>query len=265
MDEIIKDSIDRFSIKLEKAYEEGMNLNLEFCDKGTRKMTGTDIDLYDFWENYSNSKFYHDDSEINLKIISSLEDIIIELFFLWNCEILAPLFIKDGVYYELIKLNREQNLIVKTRIYWERIMNFCYLLIEGNELESKNSKKKKFKNWVIENNFVFLEDILVLIEQYDDAFRTPEVHKFSRIRSAVVKNETFSAMAYALAIMMKFGSNVYPNMITVLQGRTNYIRDWARVEGKLTGFSEIPDWVIKKANETGLIVDETTTYIIGPM
>ena len=45
----------------------------------------------------------------------------------------------------------DQNLISKSRILWERLMNFIYFLYTGKELETKNSKKVKFFRWARED------------------------------------------------------------------------------------------------------------------
>lgn len=260
MDERIKEAIDSFSDKLEEAYKEGEIIYPNICNDIVRKFAGTDIDFHDFWEKYHHSKYYRDDIDINLKVVSALQDVVIEAFFLWNCEMFFPLYSQGGVFSEFVRLNREQSIIVKTRIYWERIMNFCYLLIEGKELETKNSKKKKFKRWAEEHRFVFLEDILELIEQYDNAYRSPEVHKFSRIRSAVVSGKEFSAQEYATVVMNLFGINVYPNMLLILQGETHFIRTWTKVEGQLTAFNEVPDWAKEQAAKMGLKPEEVSFF-----
>ena len=262
MDDRIKNIIDSFAMKLEKVYAEGMIYRPDQFNEASREIAGTNINLYDFWGKYCESKYYRDDIELNLKIISALQDVIIEGFFILNCELSAPVNTFGVVYSQLVQLNREQSLIIKVRIYWERIMNFCYLLIEGKELSIKNSKKKKFKDWAHEHGFVFLEDALLLVEDYDNAFRTPEVHKFSRIRSAIVKDEPFSVFVYAIT-MLKFGYNIYPNLLIVLNGKTNYIRQWVKVDGQLTAFSKVPEWAKEMARNNGFELNENAPVFLG--
>lgn len=261
MDDRIKNAINSFSSKLERAYDEGKQFQPDICNEIARHFSGTDIDFYDFWNKYEASDYYRDDDSINLRIVNALQDVIIQAFFLWNCEMFEPMIKQGDVYAELVRLNREQSIIIKTRVYWERIMNFCYLLIEGKELDSKRSKKKRFKEWAETKGFVFFEDILLLMEQYDNAFRTPEVHKFSRIRSAIVKDEKFTAIGYAFAIIVKFGTNVYPNILRILEGKDIYIRDWINIDGQLSAFTEMPDWVQEEAKKLGLKEGEIVPFI----
>lgn len=243
MDEQIKGAIDSFDFKIKEAYEDFRLLYPKETIDFIREISGLNLDLYDFWERYECSAYFSNNNDLNLKIIKSLQDILLESFFLWNCEIFNPKQSYGKVYDEFCRLNNDQSLILKTRICWERIMNFSYILITGKELSSKTSKKNKFKKWAADNEYVFFEDMLLLIEQFDNAFRTPEVHKFSKIRSSITSGEEFDASLYAMTIMLKFTSNIYPNILLILRGENNFSRAWSRVDGELTAFSEIPEWI----------------------
>ncbi|MCW5853481.1 MAG: hypothetical protein KIT87_25665 [Anaerolineae bacterium] len=95
----------------------------------------------------------------------------------------------------LTRLSLDQTLIAKSRILWERIMNFVYFLEQGNELEKKvsgnKSKRKVFFDFVRSNpRWRFLEPYEGVLGRYDGAYRTPEFHKASVLRAELFGNRS---------------------------------------------------------------------------
>ncbi len=91
----------------------------------------------------------------------------------------------------LIKLALDQSEIGANRVLWERIMNAVYYLDTGTELEDKvtNRKSKKavfFKRVSEVDAWKPLGSAEKLLEWYDNSFRTPEYHKSSVLRSALL-------------------------------------------------------------------------------
>jgi hypothetical protein len=83
----------------------------------------------------------------------------------------------------LTRLSFDQNLIGKSRIVWERLMQSIYYLENGRSIEAR-SVKKKFFQWVRRTpRWRFLEPYEGVIERYDSSFRTPEFHKHSILRA----------------------------------------------------------------------------------
>jgi hypothetical protein len=86
-----------------------------------------------------------------------------------------------------------QSLILKSRIFWEKIMNLIYFLGTGRVLEgtSKKSKKGAFFKWAeAERKWRFCLRFRETVEAHDSHHRTPEAHKRSGLRAAFVRQNT---------------------------------------------------------------------------
>lgn len=148
MDIEIREIIVNFQNKIDKYYENSM-----FNDKVLREFNGTKIDIKNFYEIYSKSEYYKNstdiDKEINKKIVNSLIDIILlniiinEIDRLDNIGVNA--FKVEDEFSSLYNISKAMNLINKTRILWERIMNFIYLIIERKVLDDSVPKRKSKK------------------------------------------------------------------------------------------------------------------------
>ena len=87
--------------------------------------------------------------EINSKIFDYLQEIVFDMYLIFEFEI----FDENKLYKEnpkneyerLYNLNKTLNLVIKTRIVWEKLMNFMYLAIEREDIEKKVSKSKSKK------------------------------------------------------------------------------------------------------------------------
>ena len=93
----------------------------------------------------------------------------------------------------MTKYSIDQNIIIKSRVLWERLMNFIYYMETGIELESKISNKKSktkafFEHVKSQENLHFLTEFKEKINEFDGAFRTPEVHKNSIFRAEILGN-----------------------------------------------------------------------------
>ena len=89
---------------------------------------------------------------------------------------------------QFVHLSFDQSLILKSRILWERVMNFVYYLETGNNLEikKKQSKKAIFFDFIKDTKWKFLEDYKEYVEWFDDTWRTPEAHKGSTLRARLL-------------------------------------------------------------------------------
>lgn len=91
----------------------------------------------------------------------------------------------------ITRLSLDQSLISKSRILWERIMNFVFFLETGEILDDKVPRKKSKKSFFFAEiikypNWKFLEPYYVELQKYDDSFRTPEFHKSSILRKELL-------------------------------------------------------------------------------
>lgn len=80
----------------------------------------------------------------------------------------------------LTRLSLDQSLIAKSRILWERIMNFVFYLENGEELEEKvsgrRSKRKVFFDFSRGNlRWRFLEPYESVLQEYEDSYRAPRI------------------------------------------------------------------------------------------
>ena len=87
----------------------------------------------------------------------------------------------------LEKLSLDQNLIVKNRILWERVMNLVFYLINGKRFEVKKSKVERFFVVIHGTKWEFLKFYKPLVEILNDRWRTPEVHKDSVLRGLFLR------------------------------------------------------------------------------
>ena len=259
MNEHILELINSFNSKIEEAYNE----KYRECP-GFKHFISTQIDLKEFLESYQKSKYCTDKEDITEKVILNLMDIKLEIFFIWEVEIgqynsrvidKVGSFeeIKENNYIYLVKLNLDQNMIYKTRVLWERIMNLVYLVGTQKLLETKNSKKQKFKNFIKSNEeWNSMYNVVEKIEAIDNAFRTPETHKYSRIRSMFLNKEDMHADEFCMNLVEVFINETYPNILNILMGQEPSIKSWGKTpdtqDSQLKVFSETPEWMKKLEN-----------------
>lgn len=161
------------------------------------------------------------------KLIYQLFDIKIEMFYiieldigLYNHLIYNIGFDNSNIdefpYIALRKLSLDQTLIVKSRILWERVMNFIYYLETGKDLDRK-SKKTYFFNFIESTKWSYLEVYKNYIEWFDNKLRAPEVHKGSILRKyfqiglAAPDHKT-------LGLINIVSNSIWTNLLEIIQG-----------------------------------------------
>lgn len=124
----------------------------------------------------------------------------------------------------LQRLSLDQNIISKSRILWERLMNLIYYLETGRELEtrksSRRSKKAAFFRWAADEappNWRFMSAYESSISNYDQNFRTPEFHKHSVLRSELLGQKTIDLNALLNPINL-VANAVWENMLAIICG-----------------------------------------------
>lgn len=177
-----EDLIKSAYIEKQKEYRQRINLGHNYLEQ---------MDINAFYEILiKNNAFPKCDTSI---LIHSLFDIKMQLFFILEVEmgkynliyneIRSFSEIKDKPLLALKKLSLDQNLIMKNRILWERVMNFIFYLIQGKKFEGKKSKVEKFFKIIENTKWEYLKSYKPLIEILNDRWRTPEVHKGSVLTS----------------------------------------------------------------------------------
>jgi hypothetical protein len=94
----------------------------------------------------------------------------------------------------MTRLSLDLSLILKSRVLWDRIMNFLYDLETGEELENKvtgrKSKKRVFFDHMLScPKWRFLEPYGPMLQRFDETYRTPESHKFSVLRAELMNDK----------------------------------------------------------------------------
>ncbi len=266
----IMEDIKIFTQKLDNAYKIRYGTSeIEF-----RKYILTDSDfIYLFFFMYIQSKFYKHDSEedikINRKISEQLQNIIFEMYIIFEFDIFdeSNLFkeVSENEYEMLYNLNKTQNLILKTRILWEKVMNFSYLIIERKELEASKSKKKKFKRWCEQKNINFFDSAINKLEAFDSAFRTGEVHEYSKLKKYFIMDENQNINLYCLDLLFKFSNETILNIFAyICEKETNY-KMWQKlpdnISEELKEFTRIPEWVTKYSKDNDIDINQDGVVI----
>lgn len=170
------------------------------------------------------------------KLVYLLFDIKIQLFFILELDMglynhllhnvgFGNKDIQGNPYLLLRNLSLDQNMIVKSRILWERVMNFIYFLEKGEALEVKSSKKRAFFKLIADGKWSYLLKYKDFINWFDDKLRTPEVHTSSVLRKDFLKNSTPSSDK-VLGLVNILMNCVWPNLLDIIQGREPSSRYW---------------------------------------
>lgn len=169
------------------------------------------------------------------KLIYQLFDIKIEMFYiieldigLYNHLIYNIGFDNSNIdefpYIALRKLSLDQTLIVKSRILWERVMNFIYYLETGKDLDRK-SKKTYFFNFIKSTKWSYLEVYKNYIEWFDKRLRAPEVHKDSTLRKGFLTGST-PPPEKMLGVTNIVLNSIWTNLLQIIQGGEPTSRYW---------------------------------------
>jgi hypothetical protein len=126
------------------------------------------------------------------------------------------------------KMSLDQNVIVKSRILWERMINFVSIYISGEEVNvsSGKSKKGKFAKLIEDTPWSFLKDYWQTLEWFDATLRTPEVHSGSVLRryfqhTEEIFNDEGLLVLYNIAINL-----FYPNIVAIIGGQEAPYKVW---------------------------------------
>lgn len=192
--------------------------------------------LLEFYKLYIGSNIYPKERIEN--IINYLFDIKQQLYYLLEVDLglYNHLIYNKGYdnnvfnfpHIQLTKLSLDQNIISKSRILWERFMNFIYYLETGEELENKvsgsKSKKRVFFDFIENNRWKFLSQYKPYIEWYDNKLRTPEFHKLSILRKSFLLNLNIDTnkMNGIINIFL----NIWGNILNIIQGKEPTSRFW---------------------------------------
>lgn len=120
----------------------------------------------------------------------------------------------------LVRLSLDQSLIAKSRILWERIMNFVYYLESGKELKvsSRRSRRRAFFAFVRKSpRWRFLEPYETVLQAYEDSYRTPEVHGSSVLRSELLGQRNIDPNQL-LELINRSMNNIWENMVSIVGG-----------------------------------------------
>ena len=185
--------------------------------------------LLEFLDTYSNAPTYP--RQRLERLIYHLFDIKLQLYYILEVDLgLYNLLVHDRGYNEkdpveiphtlLTRFSLDQSLIGKSRVLWERIMNFIYYLETGEDIEKKVSRRSKrslFFNFVASSpRWRFLEPYGPLLEGYDDAFRTPEYHKSSVLRAELLGSRKVDPNEL-LKLVNNAINNLWDNILSIVK------------------------------------------------
>jgi hypothetical protein len=93
----------------------------------------------------------------------------------------------------LMLLSLRQDQITKNRILWDRIMGWVYFIETGSDgiprTGSRSAKRTFFRMCNATPRWKWLEAYQPSIDEYDDRFRTPEVHSLSMLRAMLIRGD----------------------------------------------------------------------------
>ena len=237
----MKDVINKFENKLLEA--------LEFKYKSLPEQIRASLIEISFVKVMDIGKFYDLYLEENVypkerikKLIYQLFDIKIEMFYiieldigLYNHLIYNVGFDNSNIdefpYIALRKLSLDQTLIIKSRILWERVMNFIYYLETGEDLDKiirglkKRSKKNHFYDFIKNTKWSYLEEYRNYIEWFDNKLRTPEVHKGSILRKDFQMGLT-APDRKTFGLINIVSNSIWVNLLEIIQRGEPSSRFW---------------------------------------
>ena len=119
-------------------------------------------------------------------------------------------------------LSRDQDLIGKSRILWERLMNAVYYLETGEVLENRvsgnKSKLKVFFNFIETTpRWSYLKPYRREIMEFDRRFRTPEFHKGSILRGELFGRKNCSPTEL-LSLINRMSNGIWDLLLARVSG-----------------------------------------------
>ena len=189
-------------------------------------------DLMTFTADYLEHKAYP--KERLGQVLSYLFDVKLQFYFIMEVDLgLSNMLVYDKGYDKdrpldtphvlLTKLSLDQNVIGKSRILWERIMNLVYYLENGERLENKvtksKSKRKVFFDFIQKSDkWSFLKPYSTELEYYEQNFRTPEYHKNSVLRAELLGNKTIDPNDL-LRLINRASNVIWENISLIIKGQ----------------------------------------------
>lgn len=238
MDELEK-TVRDFEEKLseaicEKYREQNGDLSPQNQELFLRSNSVLRFDILDFYQTYTQSDR---PQEYIGKLVHALFDIKPQMFYigevdmgLYNTILYSRGYDPDSPtpYAAIKKLSLDQNVIVKSRILWERMMNFASIYISGEEVtvSSGKSKKGKFVKLVEGTPWAFLKDYWKTLEWFDNTLRTPEVHSGSVLRKNLIHMD--KEFDNSMLVLYNIAINLfYPNIMAIAAGLEPPYKVWA--------------------------------------
>lgn len=201
-------------------------ISKESIDQTINSTFSVRFNLLQFFDAYLKSS---EPQERLSKLMHELFDLKLQLFYILECDqgLYNSMLYDKGFDQKkpktielLIKMSIDQTTIVKSRILWERMINFVSIYISGEELKSssKYSKKAKFFKISINTPWEFLHEYKTTLEWFDEKLRTPEVHGGSVLRKAF-QERSEEIDSNTLLVLSNIAMNVfYPNIMNIVQG-----------------------------------------------
>jgi hypothetical protein len=248
--------IDVFDNKISKAlrYKYDIiypSLPLKIKSQCIDALPVTLMNIRKFYEIYQAKNIYP--RERLRSLVYYLFDIKIELFFIMELDVglynhliynigFDKNSIEDNPYISLRKLSLDQNIIIKSLILWERIMNFIFYLEKGIELEDSYSKRKSkktiFWEFIKTTKWEYLKEYEDYIKWFEETLRTPEIHKKSKLRSYFQKGlSTDAELDRILGLVNIVMGAIWFNLLDIIQGEKPGMRHWNGYLG-----NPPPDW-----------------------
>jgi len=231
----VQKSIQQFEKRFRHAIEERFrNEPEEIRPKVIDSYLRAQIDLQEFYKSYKKQTLY---DQVKLRELSSYAfDIKLEQYFIevdiarYNDQIYIPhpgVSVPSNPRLHLIHLSLDQSLILKSRISWERFMNFIYYLETGKKLDMKRGNSKAiFKDTIIDKveKWHFLDEYLNIIQKFDEFLRNPETHRRSILTDLFVSGKELDSDI--ILSIQNINLNLWSGVITIIQGGTVVAGSW---------------------------------------
>jgi hypothetical protein len=234
----LEKTIQDFEMKLsdavrEKYAEQNGDLSSEHQERFLQTNSVLQFDIMAFYQAYIQSDR---PKEYIGRLVHALFDIKLQMFYIGEVDmgLYNTILYSRGYdannptpYSAIKKLSLDQSVIVKSRILWERMINFASIYIDGEEVQvpSGKSKKGKFAKQIEGTPWLFLKDYWKTLEWFDNTLRTPEVHSGSVLRKNLmhIDNEFDNSMLvlYNIAINL-----FYPNIMAIVMGQEPPYKVW---------------------------------------
>jgi hypothetical protein len=129
----------------------------------------------------------------------------------------------DSTSVKLVMLSLHQDMITKSRILWDRIMGWIYFIETGSEdiprTARRSAKRRFFEMCRTTPRWRWMEAYEPTLTDFDDRFRTPEVHKRSVLRALLIKGDDLDGAANELMGLLNHAMNqIWENVESIVGG-----------------------------------------------